>query len=84
MTYNENNSKKFNIRIIKAKGEPHKIKLKDLAKDIENNTQDDFRLRTNQNKMLFSKTITIIEPNEKKNKTTYKNHLSKNPPKLKF
>ena len=71
-----NKEKKFTIRIMKAKGEPHKIKLKDLAQDLETLTQDDFNNKNKgKNKMLlYSKKIIVIDPdkNKKKNNTQLK------------
>ena len=80
-TTNNTNDKKFNIRIIKAKGEPHKIKLRELANDLLINEGDSFRMKTNQNKMMYSKSITIYDPHSKKNDNTHKNTQNKSPPK---
>ena len=49
-----NKEKKCSIRIIKAKGEPHKVKLKDLAQDLQNLAPANFP-KKEKNKMLFSK-----------------------------
>lgn len=78
---NNLNDKKFNIRIIKAKGEPHKIKLKELANDLLINEGDSFRMKTNLNRMMFSKSITIYDPHAKKNKPTHKKIQTKSPQK---
>jgi hypothetical protein len=68
-----NKEKKCSIRIIKAKGEPHKVKLKDLAQDLQNLAPANFT-KKEKNKILFSKKIIVIDSdkNKKKNHNQFK------------
>ena len=63
----------YSIRIIKAKGEPHKVKLKDLAQDLQNLAPADFT-KKEKTKILFSKKIIVIDSdkNKKKNHNQFK------------
>ena len=68
-----NKEKKYSIRIIKAKGEPHKVKLKDLAQDLQNLAPANFP-KKEKTKILFSKKIIVIDSdkNKKKNHNQFK------------
>jgi hypothetical protein len=91
ITYNTNNNSvenhnytKYNIKIKKMKGEPFKISLKDLCNIPQDNNEEEVYNNLKKNKLLYSKTITVIDPMMKKNKLFQKNSIKKNAPKKIF